>query len=267
MFVVEIGGPVLQDDAQRADRALADEPRIEVPAQRARCAVRAEREADRRIAADEADHVAERFRMPPRDRPGSDRAARRAADRAAFWIIGEPPARRDRGQQLVERHPAIIIGQRVIFLHPVIRIVHAERVGIVRRAVTGGHEDAERWRNRVLQDQRVEDRGDPERPCRIRRALSILEHQQIGRAARIIAWRDIDPVAPHRAGKALRVEFERAGQRSPECWRRRRWGRQWGCGLRGGLRSCRRHGQRCAQHGRRRQDLAHLRPPHSVGSA
>src|SRR3954471_16991027 len=75
MFVVEIGAAVLEEDADAADRALADHAGIEVAAGDERLTGTRRRIADRSVAADLGDDVAERIGPMPGDSEGANRTA------------------------------------------------------------------------------------------------------------------------------------------------------------------------------------------------
>src|SRR5471030_70645 len=115
MFVVQIGGAVLQENPDRADRAFADQARIGVAAVNSGMIRRRRMIADGGVAADHADDIAEGLRLVPRYRPGADGAAGSTADGSLLGIVGELVALGHLGQHFLGEEAGIGIVDRVIF--------------------------------------------------------------------------------------------------------------------------------------------------------
>src|SRR5262245_47385851 len=108
--VVDIVLAVLQEDANRLWRRLANQRRIVVSAL-APCGAA----GDIREAADPRQHFAELVGPLPRNREGADPAAAAAGDRPARSVV--PQLRRlfYLGKNLLEEETGVLIRQRVVF--------------------------------------------------------------------------------------------------------------------------------------------------------
>ncbi len=212
MLVVEVVAAVLHEDADRADRAFADQRQVEIAARRHRRAGAGRVAADRGVAADEADDIAERIGAMPCGGEGGDRAARRAADRAPFGRIREMPAPGHLGQQLLRQHPHIGVAERVIFGRAMVRIAHSRGLGDnAQGRLPGSAEHARASAGWRLARWRSRRRAPPAH------AMRHPDWSRAGRPGTPAGWaagpgrsrpERQDPVSAHGAGKGGGAELE-----------------------------------------------------------
>ena len=210
MLVVEIVRAVLEEDPDRLDRRLANQRRVEVPAGHHRLPFLRRAIRNRRVAPDQADHVAELIGPVPRDGERADGAAARPANRPPCGILRHRVLLPDLGNQLIHEKARVRIRQRVVLRRAVVRVARPEVLRVSLAPLTRRDEDADRRREVLLVNQVLQDLRHSQHALRGDGALAVLEHQEVGRPPRRVLGRDVDPVLPDGVRYRLAPEEDRS---------------------------------------------------------
>src|SRR5262245_16638655 len=200
MLVIQIVLAVLQEDADRFLRSLADHRLVIMPA-----FAQGRTAGDVGKAPDPGERFAEFVRALPGDGERADAAAADAADGSAGGVAPQFVTLFDIGKDLIEQEARVLIRERVVFKTAVRPAVgpHARR-----------DEYSDRHRHVAFRDQIVEDRRDV-----VLRVLPVLKDHHARRALRFVLRGDVDPPVARRAFKDLarpfllldQLAFRRAG--------------------------------------------------------
>src|SRR5262245_58422508 len=188
MLIVQIVFAVLQEDADRFLRSLADQRLVIVSAFAQRRPA-----GDVGKAADPRQNFAELIRALPRDGECADAAAADAADGAAGGVMAQFVTLFDFRKDLFEQKPRVLIRERVVF-KTTVRPAAGPRS---RRDEYGDHDRQVAFRDHVVEDYRDV----------VLCVLSILEDHQARRILRFVLRGDVDPPVARRALKDFARPF------------------------------------------------------------
>src|SRR5262245_12471973 len=188
MLVIQIVLAVLQEDADRFLRSLANHCLVVMPALAQRRPA-----GDVGEAADPGQHLAEFIRALPGDGEGADAATADAANGPAGGVVAQFVTLFDFGKDLFEQKSGVLIRERVIFKTAI-------RPAVSPRAWRDEYSDGHR--HIAFSDQVVENDRDV-----VLRVLPVLKDHHARRAFRLVLRGDVDPPVARRAFKDFARPF------------------------------------------------------------
>lgn len=192
MEVVEIGGAILQEDAQRFGLLLGfpDQGGVDIAA------------ADIRKTADVADDFAEFIRPLPGNGESADAAGGVSADGPAIGVSGDVQPLRGDGEQFFQQKAGVEIAEGVVLVGAIAAWSDAGRRG---GNGAGIDEDADGDGQFAFGDEVIQHDGGAKGAVSFDEARAILEDHEAGRFRGIVLAWNVDPVVALGAGKDLAV--------------------------------------------------------------